>query len=124
MINFKRQISVAIAVSLLSACAQFRIDDDLSGDIPSIGEISILENTVQMPFGAAPLASYRRFYTLDDNVPSNMIVGIYLRSSNPGVSIVARDAYPSVSDGGCGVVHIRYSRVEKKIKIAICAGVA
>lgn len=100
MNNFLKLLSVVMAVFSFLACAQFQMNHILSRDVPSVDEIVALENLVKMPPGATPLSTYRRYYALEDNIASDTIVGIYLRNEEPGVSIVVRDAFPSVSDGG------------------------
>ena len=129
MNKLEKFLACVVTVGSLCSCTSFTNGRQQGANltahhVPSAKEVTALENSIKMPPGAAKINSYRRYYALGDDVSSSMIWGIYIRSPNPGVSIVARDSFPSVSDGGCSVVHVRYSRVERKITVAICAGLA
>lgn len=64
-----------------------------------------IEARVKLPTGAAPLASYARYYARQAN---GEIVAIYLRLGDdaPGRRWVSERDLPLVADGGCSVVTI------------------
>lgn len=124
MKNLTKLVTVIGVLACVSSCTSLADRSGYSQDIPTVHEIAELEHSIEMPLGAAPLTTYRRYYTLEDKIPSGVIWGVFLRTQSPGISIVPRLAFPSVSDGGCSVVHVRYSRADKKVTAAMCAGVA
>jgi len=81
-----------------------------------------LEARITMPEGAAPLASYARYYARHVR---GEIVGTYLRIGNevPGRRWVSLEELPQVADGGCDVITV-IADVRGTVRSAACNGEA
>ena len=88
-----------------------------------------IEGKLVMPAGAKPLASYARSYAYDEKEKATpgLVIGIYdslTRDRKPGRRWVTQDALPKISDGGCGIVVVRYDPAAGKVVSAFCQGLA
>lgn len=66
-----------------------------------------IEQTVELPPGAAPLASYMRFYAWSKQ--GQTVWALYTLSLPAGRDWVARDAMPVMMASGCTIVIFDYN---------------
>lgn len=89
-----------------------------------------LESLVKIPADiyrrdVPSVAQYKRYYTVTFIKGRRMIWGYFVRSDKPGIYHVAsRYDFPSIDDGGCGVVQVLYDVEAKRIDVLVCNGVA
>lgn len=91
---------------------------------PSIEVVSALEMKIEMPVGAGLLTEYTRYYAFDEDQNAKIIIGLFSRSPTPKIRIVGYQAMPHITDGGCGIVHVRYDVAAQKILSILCGGIA
>lgn len=121
-----RIVPIAIIVYALVACSPMRLHikelqiQDTEFTLQDVGRI---ESSLQMPQGAYQLPLYERYYAVKTIDGKSMVVGLFLRSEKPRIQIVNYDSLPIRSDGGCGVVHLRYSIIDKKVVAIMCGGI-
>lgn len=125
--NITNKIAVAaILVCTLFGCTSTRLDvkEKQQDSELTLQEITRIESGLQMPRGAFGLPLYERYYAFDEIDGKRMIVGLFLRSEKPQIRIVNHDSLPIKTDGGCSVVHFRYSIEEKRVIAIMCGGIA
>jgi hypothetical protein len=81
-----------------------------------------------MPRGAAPLTQYTRYYTGNVAGTSGLVEGVFLRtplySTRSSINIVSPESFPSVFDGGCGVIYMLYDVATEGVISIECNGEA
>lgn len=80
-----------------------------------------IEARIVMPPGAAPVSSYERIYTADEN---GDVIALYQRGASPGRRWVSQDALPMILDGGCAFIDVRASPDPGGPIVAACHGEA
>ncbi len=86
-----------------------------------------IERQVRLPEGAAPLASYARYYAWQDRDDGfRKVVAVYqnLTGEPPGRNWVAENELPVILDGGCGVISLSYNLAAQRIEHVTCNGEA
>lgn len=94
---------------------------------PNKAQVARLEARLVMPFDAAPLDQYRRYYTGAHPKRAHRVAGLLYRDFDdpPGVIIVDKpDAFPMIFDGGCDVIHVTYDLATDEVLELFCNGVA
>ena len=85
-----------------------------------------VERVVKLPSGAGPLSHYKRFYAYGND---GDVLGLFLGGDFVSDSAAKRQwvedykSFPLVSDGGCGVVNLRFNLKTSKSE-SWCNGVA
>lgn len=108
-----RSLAIALTFVATVAAAPLRQHDVLMNDI---------ERQLQLPKRAQPLQDYDRFYALGPR--GKRVIGVYVLSSNAGQRRWLEDyrKLPSILDGGCSIVNVRYDIAAKNIEAAFCNG--
>lgn len=86
-----------------------------------------IERQVRLPEGAAPLASYARYYAWQDRGDGyRKVIGVYLGvgERTPGRRWVTENEFPLILDGGCGMVTLSYDVAAQRIEHVTCNGEA
>jgi hypothetical protein len=92
--------------------------------VPSLAEIGELESKLQMPGGAAPLKSYTREYAGRLDKGHRIIVGVYSGSSGSILVVKSERDLHIATDGGCGIVEVRYDLTRHRVLDVFCHGEA
>ena len=110
-----RSVIIALTFVATVAAAPLPLHDVLMKDI---------ERQLQLPRGAQPLHDYDRFYALEPR--GKRVIGVYVLSSKAGQRRWLEDyrKLPSVLDGGCAIVNVRYDIAAESIEAAFCNGFA
>jgi hypothetical protein len=78
-----------------------------------------------MPDGASPISSYARYYARIIDNDRDVLIGVFLLgSSTPGIRLVSRDNLPSILDGGCTVVTVKFDLASGAFLGGRCNGVS
>jgi hypothetical protein len=84
-----------------------------------------IEREVRLPEGAAPLASYARFYAWQERGDGiRKVIAVYLGvgERTPGRRWVTESEFPLILDGGCGLVTLSYDAAAQRIEHVTCNG--
>jgi len=95
-----------------------------SSDRKLINEVVEIEKVIELPPEAHKLENYDRYYAEDGGENAHAIVGIFrFNSSGKGkVFVVSHTSLPAVFDGGCNVIHLRYSKSRNQFESIQCNG--
>jgi hypothetical protein len=83
-----------------------------------------IESALSLPKGSHPLSSYNRFYVLGEGQDKGFIIGVF-RYNPVGVGeihVVPYKSLPTVFDGGCNVLMLRYSQRDGRVESIECNG--
>jgi len=86
-----------------------------------------IERQLRLPEGAAPLASYARYYAWQQRGDDRRkVVAVYLGvgERTPGRRWVEETEFPLILDGGCGLVSLSYDLAAQRIEHVTCNGEA
>ncbi len=84
-----------------------------------------IEPTLLLPARAHELSTYRRSYSLErtPNSGRDVLVGTFLYDGKAdGIEILDAPRSPVVMDGGCDVIRLRYSVVDRRVTTLECNG--
>lgn len=85
--------------------------------------IDVIEKNLKMPRGARNLEEYMRFYVWPDSSHGAITAVFVHNGSSKGVKLVQTSDLPTIDDGGCDVIELRYSLRTKKVVRFFCHGV-
>jgi hypothetical protein len=110
--------SLVLGVLVLAVPVSFlRCEERGSPAKLSMTQIRMAEARVQLPGGSRKVAGYVRYYTVVEVDGKTLVIGMYLDRAMSGpfsmlggaVRVVASEAdLPTVKDGGCSVIHVRF----------------
>jgi hypothetical protein len=91
--------------------------------------MNLIEQQVRLPEEAAPLDRYARYYAAD----ADYIYAVYVKSvdrADPNFDLPVGQRrwvadhlnLPTVLDGGCSIVNVRYNRITLKVDVPVCNG--
>jgi hypothetical protein len=109
----------ALVTSILATCS-------ISGD-DRVELMDAIEAQVVLPGDARPLAHYARFYFAEDR---KFVVGVYRLGDQQGHLAGSRtwvadySFVPTMLDGGCSTVTVRFDRPAGRITLVQCNGLA
>ena len=86
-----------------------------------------IEREVRLPEGAAPLASYARYYAWQERGDGiRKVIAVYLGvgERTPGRRWVTENEFPLILDGGCGLISLSYDAAARRIEHVTCNGEA
>ncbi|GAA3888024.1 hypothetical protein GCM10022276_03920 [Sphingomonas limnosediminicola] len=91
-----------------------------------------IEKKVRMPAGSRPLAEYARYYAFDKRGHVIAVYTTFLEPSYTSLNLPAghrrcvsdEGKLPSISDGGCGVVEVRFDPTAEEVLGVACNGLA
>lgn len=86
-----------------------------------------IEREIRLPEGAAPLATYARFYAWQERGDGvRKVIAVYLGvgERTPGRRWVTESEFPLVLDGGCGLITLSYDVAAQRIEHVTCNGEA
>jgi hypothetical protein len=104
---------IVLALLLIAGCASRSNEQRILMDL--------IEKTIVLPSGAAPIARYERFYSWDEQSGAT-VVGEYELSGHAGRKWVAAKDMPITMDGGCGVITFVYNVGLKRFIHVGCNG--
>ncbi|HYD11443.1 MAG TPA: hypothetical protein VEC11_01200 [Allosphingosinicella sp.] len=84
-----------------------------------------IEREIRLPAGAAPLASYARFYAWQEREDGRRkVIGVWLGAGErtPGRRWATENEFPLILDGGCGLVTLSYDADAQRIEHVTCNG--
>lgn len=90
--------------------------------VPADELIRKIEASLTMPSGHS-LQEYHRYYAGERYMDRPAVIGVFVRSDQPGIDVVPQDELPRILDGGCSVVTMRYDVALDKIIYIRCNGV-
>ena len=108
-----RMTATSIALFMLFGCSGAEQSKRLS-------LMDQIEGSVKLPFGARPLHEYQRFYSYG---AGGTVLGQFMGGPDERRWLKSYKDFPSISDGGCGVVHVRFD-VRSGQSESWCNGVA
>lgn len=88
--------------------------------------VSEMEKNIKLPAGAHKFESYDRYYANDSVDGSQVIAGLfrYNPSERGKIFLVSNRSLPRVFDGGCNIIHLRYSKLQNRVESIECTGEA
>lgn len=96
-----------------------------NGGAEQAASMDLIERTVVMPAGSAPIARYARFYT---RAPTGAVVGLFVIGPHGGLDSGKRrwvstlDYLPWIADGGCAAVNVSLEAGSTEADTASCNG--
>jgi hypothetical protein len=111
-----RGLILPIAILLLSACS--------TGEERQHSMImDKIEQQVSLPIGSRPLAEYARYYAVDKRGRVTAIFTTLFEPDYESLNLPAgqrrwvseEGKLPSISDGGCGVVEVRFDPTTEQV---------
>eukprot|EP01041_Mallomonas_annulata_P011903 gene11903-24935_t len=114
-----------LVVSLGSATSGCDVGSKSRKAVLSVAAVHEIERHLQMPKGAHPLKDYVRYYTEVSENGNSFVDATFLYDATGGrILIVGPGDRPSIFDGGCDVVVMRYSIPKKHFISIACNGLA
>jgi hypothetical protein len=80
--------------------------------------ITRIENTIQLPKGAAPIKAYRRHYAWSD--AGKIVYAVYSRGGRPDSIWLPLEEMPIFMHGGCNVVSFNFDVVRGRVREMSC----
>lgn len=115
MIILRYKEYVVIALLIAAAFLFVRMMSPASSF--SVDAVKTFETQIVMPSGASELSAYSRYYAATGN---DVVTGVFLLHGEGGMHIVSPKELPSVQDGGCAVVTVRFDIKAGKILGVAC----
>lgn len=94
-----RMVATGIALLIFSGCPNAENEKHLS-------LMNHVEGSVKLPRGARPLNHYQRFYSYG---AGGAVLAEFVGGPDERRWVKSYKDFPSINDGGCGVVNVRFS---------------
>lgn len=93
--------------------------------VPSLELIGDIESSIELPAEARPLATYARYYAgVTDEDGRRLVRAVYVAGGGKVVIVGDETKLPSILDGGCDVIDLKYDVTNHRLVFATCHGYA